>query len=106
MHCTPVSSLRAPKEGLQDEFSRDPLIRIQFDSSNIQIKASWHGRGGGYRMRSSLPQIKYRGRGEIGRVYLPSQMERSLLYNFVRDGRQSERWWAMGMHPPTLTRLG
>ncbi len=57
-------------------------------------------------MRSSLPQSKYRGRGEIGRVYLPSQMERSLLYNFVRDGRQSERWWAMGMHPPTLTRLG
>ncbi len=39
---------------------------------------------------SPLPQSTYRGRVEIGEVYLPSQLERT-HYNFVRDGRYFER---------------
>jgi hypothetical protein len=40
----------------------------------------------------SQPQSTYRGRDEIGGVYLPSQL-RSVHYNFVLDGRYSERGW-------------
>ncbi len=45
----------------------------------------------------STPQSTYRGRGEIGEVYLPCQLERTLRYNFVKGG---------GRAPPTLTSLG
>jgi hypothetical protein len=31
-------------------------------------------------------------------MYLPSQLERTLQYNFVRDGRYSEK--GVGVHPP------
>ncbi len=35
-----------------------------------------------------------KGSGEIGGVYLPTQLERT-HHNFARNGRQSERWRAM-----------
>ncbi len=38
------------------------------------------------------------GRAEIVSVYLPSQLE-CIHYNFLRDGRYSERGWACTPHP-------
>jgi hypothetical protein len=40
----------------------------------------------------------YRGREEIGGVYLPSQLERT-EYNLVCDGGFSERGWACTPNP-------
>ncbi len=50
----------------------------------------------------SFPPIEYgtyRGRVEIWGLYLPSQLERTVHHNFVRDGRYSERGWACIPHP-------
>ncbi len=51
-----------------------------------------------------LPLSTYRGRGEIGGVNLPSQLERTIHHSFAPD--MVDRVKGEGVHPPTLTRLG
>ncbi len=85
--------------------SFQPSPPTQHDLQAFSIQCVIPSKDTGYRIvhQMSKPQSTYyRGRVEIGEVYLPCQLERT-LYNFVRDGRYSERGWAC---KPTLTRRG
>jgi len=62
------------------------LIGFRYAVVTVSI-ASAHGIDI-FQISQSAPQSTYRGREEIGRVYLPSW---NVHYNFVRDGRYSER---------------
>ncbi len=51
----------------------------------------------------SRQQSTYRGRVEIGGVYLPSQLD--VHHNFAFYGRYSEKGWACTPHPPNQAGL-